>query len=212
MKKVPAVSALAVQRIRSRSRNTLFARSRRIGVADMTFLRTLAKVYTGKAQNKEIVEAAYNVLPDLGEIARCMACTGLAGLRRAVPASRGLLRPWQQQILLPEQGRCRILRCSAVRPAENSPTVCDSRKASAGRHQNASRRVVRTRQGRRSPRRGPDSNPVHTAAAELVKKGGLAFRFPRFVGLRDDRLAEQATTAREIYDIYRSDAPRRVVR
>lgn len=59
--------------------------SHRIGVADMTFLRALAKAYTGGTENKDAAEAAYNVLPDLGEISHRMARSGLAGLRRVVP-------------------------------------------------------------------------------------------------------------------------------
>jgi len=57
----------------------------RIGVADMTFLRALAKAYTGSVANKGAVEAAYNVLPDLGEISRCLARSGLAGLKQITP-------------------------------------------------------------------------------------------------------------------------------
>jgi len=47
-------------------------------------------------------------------------------------------------------------------------------------------------------------SPVHTVAQHLVKRGGLALRFPRFVRFRDDKAADQATTVREIYDLYRS--------
>ena len=47
-------------------------------------------------------------------------------------------------------------------------------------------------------------SPVHTVAHHLVKRGGLALRFPRFIRFRDDKTAEQATTVREIYDMYRS--------
>ena len=47
-------------------------------------------------------------------------------------------------------------------------------------------------------------SPVHTVAHHLLKRGGLALRFPRFVRFRDDKTAEQATSVREIYDIYRS--------
>lgn len=60
--------------------------SHRIGVADMTFLRALARAYTGSADNKDAAEAAYDVLSDLGEISRRMARSGLAGLRRIRPA------------------------------------------------------------------------------------------------------------------------------
>ncbi len=59
--------------------------SHRIGVADMTFLRALAKAYTGSTENKSVVEAAYNVLSDLGEVGRRMARSGLAGLKRIAP-------------------------------------------------------------------------------------------------------------------------------
>jgi DNA ligase 1 len=45
---------------------------------------------------------------------------------------------------------------------------------------------------------------VHMVAHHLLKRGGLALRFPRFVRFRDDKTAEQATSVREIYDIYRS--------
>lgn len=47
-------------------------------------------------------------------------------------------------------------------------------------------------------------SPVHTVARRLLKRGGLALRFPRFVRIRDDKAAEQATSVGEIYDIYRS--------
>ena len=43
--------------------------SHRIGVADMTFLRALAKAYTGSIENRKFVEAAYNVLSDLARSA-----------------------------------------------------------------------------------------------------------------------------------------------
>lgn len=59
--------------------------SHRIGVADMTFLRALAKAFTGRAENKPAVEAAYNVLSDLGELSRRVARSGLAGLKRVSP-------------------------------------------------------------------------------------------------------------------------------
>ena len=61
------------------------AQLHRIGVADMTFLRALAKAYTGSIENKHLVEAAYNVLSDLGEVCRRLARSGLAGLKRVMP-------------------------------------------------------------------------------------------------------------------------------
>jgi len=59
--------------------------SHRIGVADMTFLRALAKAYTGSIENQRFVEAAYNVLSDLGEVSSHLARSGLAGLKRVMP-------------------------------------------------------------------------------------------------------------------------------
>ena len=59
--------------------------SHRIGVADLTFLRALAKAFTGTVKNARSAEAAYNVLPDLGEVSRRMARSGLAGIKRLMP-------------------------------------------------------------------------------------------------------------------------------
>jgi DNA ligase-1 len=53
-------------------------------------------------------------------------------------------------------------------------------------------------------------SPVHMVAHRLIKRGGLALRFPRFVRFRSDKSAEQATTVREIYDLYRSSLRRRI--
>lgn len=57
----------------------------RVGVADMTFLRALAKAYAGSSEHHQAAEAAYNVLSDLGEVSRRMARSGLAGLKRVAP-------------------------------------------------------------------------------------------------------------------------------
>ena len=46
-------------------------------------------------------------------------------------------------------------------------------------------------------------SPVHTVASDIIKKGGLALRFPRFLRWRDDKSAEEATTVKEIYEIYK---------
>jgi len=59
--------------------------SHRIGVADMTFLRALAKAYAGGIEGLRFVEAAYNVLSDLGEVSRRVARSGLASLKRVMP-------------------------------------------------------------------------------------------------------------------------------
>lgn len=59
--------------------------SHRIGVADLTVLRALAKAFTGSVENGRSAEAAYNVLSDLGEVSWRMARSGLAGIKRAAP-------------------------------------------------------------------------------------------------------------------------------
>jgi DNA ligase 1 len=47
-------------------------------------------------------------------------------------------------------------------------------------------------------------SPVHTVARDILKKGGIALRFPRFLRLREDKAPEQATTVREIWQMYRT--------
>ncbi len=54
----------------------------RMGVGDMTVLDALAIAYTGEKKNKEILEAAYNICPDVGEIASVLANKGLKGLEK----------------------------------------------------------------------------------------------------------------------------------
>jgi len=47
-------------------------------------------------------------------------------------------------------------------------------------------------------------SPTHTVAENLLPEehGGLALRFPRFLNWRDDKSKEQATTPREVYEMY----------
>lgn len=52
----------------------------RMGVAEMTVLDSLAIAYTGDKKNKEFLEKAYNICPDVGEIAFVLATKGLKGL------------------------------------------------------------------------------------------------------------------------------------
>ncbi|MGQ9478879.1 MAG: ATP-dependent DNA ligase [Thermoproteota archaeon] len=49
-------------------------------------------------------------------------------------------------------------------------------------------------------------SPVHTCGLNMVREGsGLAGRFPKYTGrLRDDKSPEQATTVKEIIEMYRS--------
>ena len=54
----------------------------RMGVGDMTVLDALAIAYTGEKKNKELLEAAYNICPDVGIIAQTMAKQGLKGIAK----------------------------------------------------------------------------------------------------------------------------------
>lgn len=48
-------------------------------------------------------------------------------------------------------------------------------------------------------------SPVHTCAFNLLREGsGLAIRFPRLIKFRSDRAAEDATTVKEIVEMYKS--------
>ncbi len=53
----------------------------RMGVGDMTVLDSLAIAFTGEKKNKEFLEEAYNICPDVGIIAEIMAEKGLKGLK-----------------------------------------------------------------------------------------------------------------------------------
>jgi DNA ligase-1 len=50
-------------------------------------------------------------------------------------------------------------------------------------------------------------SPVHTVARSVLKKGGIALRFPRLLRIRDNKTAEQATSVQEILSMYRQRAP-----
>ncbi len=52
----------------------------RMGVGEMTVLDALALAYTGEKKNKEFLERAYNLCPDVGEIATVLARKGVKGL------------------------------------------------------------------------------------------------------------------------------------
>jgi DNA ligase-1 len=58
----------------------------RLGVAEMTFLSGLSKALTGSKEHKPILEYAYNVLSDLGEVAERAVRDGVESLRAVQPA------------------------------------------------------------------------------------------------------------------------------
>ena len=46
-------------------------------------------------------------------------------------------------------------------------------------------------------------SPIHTCGlGEIRKENGLAIRFPRFLGIREDKGPEDATTSLEMVDLY----------
>lgn len=52
----------------------------RLGIADYTILDALAQAFTGDKSNRPIIERAYNILSDLGAVARAVAEKGLDGV------------------------------------------------------------------------------------------------------------------------------------
>ncbi|MDP3733635.1 MAG: ATP-dependent DNA ligase, partial [Nanoarchaeota archaeon] len=54
----------------------------RMGVGEMTVLDALAIAFTGDKKNKEILEQAYNICPDVGIIAETIATKGLRGVEK----------------------------------------------------------------------------------------------------------------------------------
>jgi DNA ligase-1 len=54
----------------------------RLGIADMTILDALAITYGGGKENREIIERAYNLTSDLGDVAKTLAEEGLAGIEK----------------------------------------------------------------------------------------------------------------------------------
>lgn len=57
----------------------------RLGVGDMTFLAALSQAITGSKLDKPILENAYNLLSDLGEVAERAERSGIDNLRRVKP-------------------------------------------------------------------------------------------------------------------------------
>ena len=54
----------------------------RMGVGEMSVLDSLAIAFTGEKKNKEFLEKAFNICPDVGEIAKVIATSGLKGLEK----------------------------------------------------------------------------------------------------------------------------------
>ena len=54
----------------------------RLGVAENTVMDALAIAFTGKKENKERIENAYNVSSDLGKVSQIVATNGLDGIKK----------------------------------------------------------------------------------------------------------------------------------
>ncbi|MCX8208059.1 MAG: ATP-dependent DNA ligase [Sulfolobales archaeon] len=71
----------------------LFEGRLRLGIGDATIMDALSVAYTGSALNRQIVEYAYNVRADLGNVAKVLATRGLEGLREIAPTPGIPIRP-----------------------------------------------------------------------------------------------------------------------
>ena len=60
----------------------ILIRTMRLGVADNTIMDALAITYTDKKENRESLEAAYNVSSDLGKVAEVASKEGLEGIKK----------------------------------------------------------------------------------------------------------------------------------
>ncbi|MEM1706931.1 MAG: ATP-dependent DNA ligase [Sulfolobales archaeon] len=65
----------------------------RLGIGDATIMDALSITFTGSSLNRQIVEYAYNVRADLGNVAKILATKGLDGLRGIAPTPGIPIRP-----------------------------------------------------------------------------------------------------------------------
>ena len=54
----------------------------RVGVSTLTIIDGMALGFTGKKESRQIIEYAYNIHPDLGEIAQILAHKGIEGVKK----------------------------------------------------------------------------------------------------------------------------------
>ena len=65
----------------------------RLGIAENTVMDALAIAFTGKKENREIVENAYNVSSDLGKVSEVLATEGLDGILKFDTSLFSPIRP-----------------------------------------------------------------------------------------------------------------------
>lgn len=58
-------------------------RQLRLGIGDMTVLDALAIAFTGSKENRGVLERAYNITSDLGNVAKTVAWKGIDGIKEA---------------------------------------------------------------------------------------------------------------------------------
>jgi len=76
----------------------------RLGIGDMTILDALAQAYTGSKTNRDILERAYNLTSDLGDVARILAEEGLEAVEKAhVVVGKPIMAMSAQRLSTPEE-------------------------------------------------------------------------------------------------------------
>ncbi len=65
----------------------------RLGVAENTVMDALAIAFTGKKENKERIENAYNVSSDLGKVSQIVATDGIGGIKKIKISLFSPIRP-----------------------------------------------------------------------------------------------------------------------
>ena len=76
----------------------------RLGVGDMTMLDALAQAYTDSAENRDLLERAYNLTSDLGYVARTLAESGLEAIEKVrVNVGKPIRMMLAQRLSTPEE-------------------------------------------------------------------------------------------------------------
>jgi DNA ligase-1 len=86
----------------------------RLGVGDMTMLDALALAHTDSAENRDLLERAYNITSDLGYVARTLAEEGIEAMEGVrVVVGKPIRMMLAQRLSTPEETIERLDRCSA---------------------------------------------------------------------------------------------------
>ena len=86
----------------------------RLGVGDMTILDALALARTDSAENRDLLERAYNLTSDLGYVARTLAEKGIDAMENVkVVVGKPIRMMLAQRLSTPEETVAKLGRCSA---------------------------------------------------------------------------------------------------